>query len=94
MAICIQLPALLDARALHAEVELITKAGQGGSTSLWLPSLPRAKSGSDAASHLLACLLKWAQVICAKSGVVICDWASSFANGQAICLLVNHHVLN
>jgi hypothetical protein len=85
-----QLPALLDARVLHAEMERITKAGQGVSTGLWLPSLPRAKSGSEAASQLLASLLKWAQVICAKSGVAIWDWASSFADGQAVCLLVTH----
>lgn len=84
-----QLPALLDARALHAEVERITKAGQGTSSGLWLTSLPKAKSGSEAAAQLLALLLKWVQVICAKAGLAIRDWASSFADGQAICLLVS-----
>ena len=86
----VQLPALVSARALHAEVERITKAGQSGPPGLWLASLPKAKSGSDAAAQLLASLLKWAQVICAKSGLHIRSWASSFADGQAICLLVSH----
>ncbi len=83
-----QLPALVSARALHAEVDRITKAGQSGPPGLWLPSLPKAKSGSDAAAQLLASLLQWAQIICAKSGLVVRSWASSFADGQAICLLV------
>ena len=83
-----QLPALVNARALHAEVDRITKAGQSRPLGLWLASLPRAKSGSDAAAQLMASLLKWTQVICAKSGLVIRGWASSFADGQAICLLV------
>ena len=85
-----QLPALLSARALHAEVDRISRAGQSQSPGLWLANLPRAKSGSDAAAQLLASLLKWVQVICAKSGLVIRSWASSFADGQAVCLLVSH----
>ncbi len=85
-----QLPALVGSRALHAEVDRITKAGQSRPPGLWLASLPKAKSGSDAAAQLLAALLKWAQIICAKSGLVLRSWASSFADGQAICLLVSH----
>ena len=85
----VQIPELLDARALHAEVERVTKAGQGKSPGLWLTSLSKAKSGSEAAAQLLALLLRWAQVICAKAGLAIRDWASSFADGQAICLLVS-----
>ena len=85
----VQLPALLNARALHAEVDRITKAGQSGPPGLWLASLPKAKSGSDAALQLVTALLRWAQVICGKSGLVIRGWASSFADGQAICLLVS-----
>ena len=85
---CVQLPALLDVQALHAEVDRISKAGHGSTSGLWLPSLPRAKAGSEASGQLLAMLLKWASTICAKSGLEVRSWAGSFADGRAICLLV------
>ena len=88
-----QLPVLLDVRALHAEVERISKAGHGSTSGLWLPSLPRAKAGSEASGQLLAMLLKWAHTICAKSGLEVQSWAGSFADGRAICLLVGYTAL-
>lgn len=85
-----QLPVLLDVRALHAEVDRIAKIGRSSATGMWPAGLPKAKSGSEAASQLLEILLRWAQIICAKSGLAVRSWASSFADGQALCLLVSH----
>lgn len=46
---------------------------------------------SEESAALEACLLQWAQVVCAHHGVAVSNFTTSLANGVAIAALIKHY---
>ena len=81
----VQLPALLDLRVLRSEVARVeggagVRAGRG------------APPGCAAGDERMALLLRWAAAVCARSGLAVRSFATCFADGAALCLLVSFYL--
>jgi hypothetical protein len=83
----VQLPALLDLRVLRSEVARV-EGGAGGRAGRNAPPAPGC-AGSD---ERLALLLRWAAAVCARSGLAVRSFATCFADGAALCLLVSFYL--
>ena len=78
-----QLPRLVSQRQLELETERLTMGRPQRGLELDL-NVPQGHP-------YLQALLAWAAVICAKHGLSVTDFSSSFASGRASCLLVSTH---
>jgi len=81
----VQLPALLDLRVLRSEVARVeggagVRAGRG------------APPGCAAGDERMALLLRWAAAVCARSGLAVRSFATCFADGAALCLIVSFYL--
>ncbi|KAK9868342.1 hypothetical protein WJX84_010700 [Apatococcus fuscideae] len=80
----LQLPRLVSQRQLELETERLTMGRPQRGLELDL-NVPQGHP-------YLQALLAWAAVICAKHGLSVTDFSSSFASGRASCLLVHHYL--
>lgn len=94
-----QLPRLVDARTLRAEVARIESRARRtnpDSESKALISRPGPCPGGRAAGLVgedhLALLLRWARAVCARGSVAVRSFGASFADGRALCLLVSFYL--
>ena len=83
-----QIPRLVKAASLQVEIDRI-KGGRSFDASFFSRDESAAQYVGDRTIELL---LKWAQTICAGHGVKIENFKSSFADGYALCLIINHYV--
>lgn len=84
----VQVPQLLHPGQLSAELRRINTRNK---RLLGLEPLEPAAAGSWAVGggyQHAALLLDWARAVCAFHGVLVADFATSFADGRVMCLLV------
>ena len=80
-----QLPRLLDLRTLRAEVARLEARSRNPDP---VPVLGTGADGLQRSEHL-ALLLRWAQAVCERGGCRVRSFATCFADGRALCLLVS-----
>ncbi|UPR03307.1 hypothetical protein HOP50_12g66360 [Chloropicon primus] len=82
-----QIPHLIKAPSLEVEIDRISD-GKKIEDSYF----DRDESlAAHAGERVINLLLKWAQTICAGHGLKIRNFTSSFADGHALCLIVNRY---
>jgi hypothetical protein len=88
-----QLPKLLHLQTLRAELQRIAARNRrhvpraAQATASAPPALP-----SQCPDERLALLGQWVQAVAAGYGVAVHDFATSFADGRVLCLLVRRAV--
>ncbi|CAL8472299.1 g11841 [Coccomyxa elongata] len=98
----LQLPAVLDYRALAGEIARIQAmslpdrygGGRGpASHPVWPTPTTKPKGAAEAASQLQDLLLRWARAICGRSGVAVRELSPAyFSDGSALCYMVNFYM--
>ncbi|BDA47246.1 probable abnormal spindle-like microcephaly-associated protein homolog [Coccomyxa sp. Obi] len=97
----LQLPAVLDYRALAGEIariQAISSSGHGSGRGLashpvWPTPTTKPKGAAEAATQLLDLLLRWARAICGRSGVAVRELSPAyFSDGSALCYMVNFYM--
>lgn len=87
-----QLPRLLDLRTLRAEVARLEARGRNPNPGPGpAPAHSAGADGLEASEHL-ALLLRWAQAVCGRGGCRVRSFATCFADGRALCLLVSFYL--
>lgn len=87
-----QLPRLLALRTLRAEVARLEARGRNPNPNRGpAPAHGAGADGLERSEHL-ALLLRWARAVCARGGCRVRSFATCFAEGRALCLLVSFYL--
>ena len=82
-----QIPNLVKASRLEVEIDRVRGEAELDASVFEADESMAAHAGEP----VIGLLLRWAQTICAKRGVPVKNFTSSFADGYALCVIANHY---